>query len=129
MPTAKLWVSYTTDRFEQTVAFYRDTLELRMGGGWDRGPGDRGSCFYAANGLIELMERSADRDSDLLSSKPPQGVNIQIEVDEVKMWYERIKARGVKMRHDYEAFAWGEQGFSFEDPNGVVIYISSITEH
>ena len=129
MPTAKLWVSYTTDQFEQTVAFYRDTLELRIAGGWDRGSGDRGSYFYAANGLIEIMERSAARESDLLSSKPPQGVNIQIEVDEIKMWYERIKARGVKLRHDYEAFEWGEQGFSFEDPNGVVIYMSSITPH
>ena len=50
---------YFTPRYEETVAFMRDALELPVTDSWDR-PGDhRGTVFAVASGLLEVLENEA----------------------------------------------------------------------
>jgi catechol 2,3-dioxygenase-like lactoylglutathione lyase family enzyme len=47
---------YFTARYDDTVAFYRDVLQLRVHHSWDHGAEARGTIFRAPNGsgLIEI---------------------------------------------------------------------------
>ena len=46
---------YFTPKYEETVAFYRDGLELPSIEAWDRTADDRGTLFGAASGVIEVL--------------------------------------------------------------------------
>jgi catechol 2,3-dioxygenase-like lactoylglutathione lyase family enzyme len=58
--------AYFTPKYEETVAFYRQGLELQSIEAWDRTPDDRGTLFGAASGVIEVLALPRDAQPDHL---------------------------------------------------------------
>jgi catechol 2,3-dioxygenase-like lactoylglutathione lyase family enzyme len=122
---------YFTPLYNETVAFLRDALELRVADSWDRAGDHRGTLFVArssqanrtsvaaASGQIEVLENTGlDRRPSHTASGGPFAA---IEVDDVDALHARIAARGVTVHYPLEDKPWGHRGFSVLDPNGVEI--------
>ena len=76
---------YVTPKYDATVAFYRDDLQLVVLESWDRGADDRGTRFAAASGSIEVLFRSTSRAaSHCGDARPPQGGFMVIEMPDVQ---------------------------------------------
>lgn len=100
---------------ERSLAFYIDTLQFTirkrkenyvfMG---------RGDIFLAAIGIPTeetLEEKEAYR-------RPPKGLEIVIEVDDLKAERDRIVGAGYKLDADITKQEWGLTDFRIVDPDG-----------
>ena len=126
MKTRQFRFAYFTPKYEETVSFYRDGLNLPVIGGWDRTPDDRGTLFSAASGVIEVLAFPKSGQSDhLWDARPPQGAFMVIEVDDVDLLYQRAVERSLPIQEAMKDQPWGHRGFCVRDPNGVTIYFFS----
>jgi catechol 2,3-dioxygenase-like lactoylglutathione lyase family enzyme len=106
--------------YEASVAFYRDALELEVASAWDRGPGDRGTLFQAASGIIEVMSLPGLPDPDAASDYvPPHGVSVMIETDDVVAFHSRCEANGLPIEEPIADQPWGHRRFVLSDPDGL----------
>ncbi|MHB1305002.1 MAG: VOC family protein [Acidiphilium sp.] len=126
MSVGQFRFAYFTSRYEATVAFYREGLELPVISGWDRAPDDRGTLFGAASGMIEVLALPSDDQSDhLFDPRPPQGAFMVVEVDRVDEWYRRAVRKGLPIQQELEDRSWGHRSFCIREPNGLTLYIFS----
>jgi catechol 2,3-dioxygenase-like lactoylglutathione lyase family enzyme len=110
---------YSTGRYDQTVTFLRDMLELPVVGSWDRPGDDRGTLFGAAAGMIEVLENAGlERNPSDTASGGPFAA---IEVDDVDALHARLAGKSVPVHYPLADMPWGHRGFSVLDPNGVEI--------
>jgi uncharacterized glyoxalase superfamily protein PhnB len=118
---------YNTDKYDSTVAFYRDGLDLPIIAAWDQGPEDRGTVFRVASGVVEIMAHPANLPDQwkIYSPSLPQGVNLAFQVEDVDAWYNRVQDKNLELRHELAEFNWGQRGFALKEPNGLVIFIYS----
>jgi len=116
---------YFTPKYEETVAFYRDGLDLRLVDAWDRHPDDRGSLFQAAAGIIEVVARPTGPSSHLWDDRPPQGASIVIEVDDVDEANRRAVAKKLPLTQPLTDQSWGHRSFCLREPNGLSLYMFS----
>ena len=122
--------AYFTPRYEETLAFYRDGLELPAIETWDRTPDDRGTLFGAASGVIEVLALPDSGQSDhLWDGRPPQGAFMVIEADHVESLYQCAVERGLPIQEALKEQPWGHRGFCVRDPNGLTIYFFSELEN
>ena len=105
---------YFTNRYEETISFYRNILQLKEFRSWDRGYCQKGTIFHSPNGtgLIEIEEGI---DAPIL-----QGA-LYIEVTDVDSWYEIALAKKIKIVEPLSDTSFGHRSFKFEDPNHLVI--------
>jgi catechol 2,3-dioxygenase-like lactoylglutathione lyase family enzyme len=116
--------AYFARDYEASVAFYRDGLELPVVESWDRGPDDRGTMFEAGGGRIEILALPADPDPESAwDHRPPQGVILVVERDEVDELFARVEARGVEIAEPLETQPWGHRSFVARDPEGMSVYL------
>jgi catechol 2,3-dioxygenase-like lactoylglutathione lyase family enzyme len=112
---------YFTPRYEETIAFLRDSLGLPVAQAWEALDSDdhRGTVFAAGSGFIEVMENEAlaRGPSDTASGGPFAAV----EVEDVDALHARVTAKGVPLHYPLADKPWGHRGFSVRDPNGVEI--------
>jgi len=109
--------------YDASVAFYRDGLELEVISTWDRGPGDRGTLFRAASGVIEVLSLPGLPDPDAASDYlPPQGVSVILETEDVSAWYRRCKEKGLSIEEPLVDQPWGHRRFVLTDPDGLRLY-------
>ena len=115
--------AYFTPKYEETVAFYREGLELPVIEAWDRAPDDRGTLVGAASGVIEVLAlpRSSHPDH-LWDARPPQGAFMVIEADQVEALYQHAVERGLPIQQALKDQAWGHRGFCVREPNGLTLY-------
>ncbi len=115
--------------YDLSVAFYRDGLELEVITAWDRGPGDRGTLFRAASGIIEVLSLPNLPDPDAASDYlPPQGVSVMIETADVSGWYRRCEEQGLAIKEPLANQPWGHRRFVLTDPDGLRLYFFSEIE-
>ncbi len=105
---------YYTNRYKETVSFYRDRLELEVMRSWDRGDNERGTIFWSPNktGLIEIEEGPEE---------PVLQGSLYIEVENVDEWYKKIVAKEIKIIQPLADMSYGHRSFKFEDPNRLTI--------
>ncbi len=105
---------YSTPRYRETVAFYKDTLQLEEFRSWDRGDGQKGAIFKSPNGtgLIEIEEGP---ETPIIQGE------LYIEVEDVDLWFERIVNKKVKIIQHITNTSYGHRSFKFEDPNKLII--------
>jgi predicted enzyme related to lactoylglutathione lyase len=105
---------YSTNRYVETVVFYREILQLGEFRSWDRGYGDKGIIFRSPNGtgLIEIEEG--------IESPVLQGA-LYIEVADVDDWYKKAVAGNVKIIQPVLNTSYGHRSFKMEDPNKLTI--------
>lgn len=115
--------SYFTPAYGATLEFYRDGLELPILESWDRGPGDRGTLFGAASGMIEVLELAGGGSSShLFDDRPPQGAFMVIEVEDLESLYARAAKRGLRITRPLADQPWGHTSFCVAEPNGLTLY-------
>ena len=117
--------AYATDRYEETVDFYRRGLGFDVVEFWNRSDVDKGTLFSAASGIIEVVLRSADESHGEWETHRPRGFTIVIETDDVDSLFEAISQRGVLITEGLKNQKWGHRSFRISDPNGVSIYFYS----
>jgi predicted enzyme related to lactoylglutathione lyase len=105
---------FFTSRYEETVAFYRDTLGLDVYRSWDRGKDARGTVFRSPNGsgLIEVEAGDAT---------PSIHGGFYIEVEDVDQWYRRVQAAGCPVLKPLGLTEYGHRNFRVADPSGVEV--------
>jgi catechol 2,3-dioxygenase-like lactoylglutathione lyase family enzyme len=125
MSTGQFRLIYNSARYDETVAFYRDGLELPLGEAWDEGLEARGSVFQAASGLIEVMAHPTTEAEQWVVYPPklPAGVSLAFEVEDVDEWYQRARAKQLPIKTELADFNWGQRGFALIEPNGLVVFI------
>lgn len=71
---------YFTNRYEETISFYKNVLALQEVSSWDRGYCEKGTIFLSPNGtgLIEIEEGT---------EAPRLQGGLYIEVEDVDLWY------------------------------------------
>jgi catechol 2,3-dioxygenase-like lactoylglutathione lyase family enzyme len=116
---------YFTPKYEETVAFYRDGLELLLIESWDRHRDDRGSLFKAADGIIEVIVRPQGPSDHHWDDRPPQGASMVIEVDDVADLYRRSVGKKLPVVQPLKDQSWGHRSFCVREPNGLTIYFFS----
>jgi catechol 2,3-dioxygenase-like lactoylglutathione lyase family enzyme len=116
---------YFTPKYDETVAFYREGLELPLLESWNRGADDQGSLFEAASGIIEVIVRPSGPVSHLWDDRPPQGASMVIEVADVDSVHRRSVAKKLPVTQDLTTQSWGHRSFCLREPNGLSLYIFS----
>lgn len=106
---------YFTNRYSETVSFYRDLIQLQVFRSWDRGPLERGTIFHSPNGTAFIEIEEGPEGPTLL------GCGLYIQVEDVDGWYNQLISRGVKMIQSLTDTAFGHRSFKFADPNGLEI--------
>jgi uncharacterized glyoxalase superfamily protein PhnB len=116
--------AYFTSRYEETLAFYRDGLELPVTSSWERSKDDRGTIFAAASGMIEVLARPQTAvENPAWDDRAPQGMMIVVEVTDIDAVYRRTTVYGFTIREALKDQTWGHRSFVVSDPNGVHLYL------
>jgi uncharacterized glyoxalase superfamily protein PhnB len=117
--------SYFTPKYNATVAFYRDDLQLAVLESWDRSADDRGTLFAAASGIIEVLLWSEAGSSHRWDDRPPQGAFMVIELPDVEQGYQSAVERGLPIQQHLTTQPWGHRSFCLREPNGLILYLFS----
>ena len=105
---------FFTSKYDETVAFYRDVLQLKVDRSWDRSDQHRGTVFASPNGtgLIEVEQ----------GDKLPQIYGgFYIEVDDIDGWYGRVTAAGATIKKSLGVTDYGHLNFKVVDPSGIEV--------
>ena len=116
---------FVTKKYEATLAFFRDGLELPLVDRWDHGLHERGAEFLAGSGSIMFSALAPQSGYTLGLTSDLQGISIGIEVADVEAWYEQVNTNELPISQELTSFPWGEEGFTLTDPNGIGVYIFS----
>ena len=96
--------------YDESVAFYRDTLGLSVFRSWDDAHG-RGTVFQAGSGLIEVELGRG-------TSGTPGFKGVVIQVDDADEVYQEVLARGAPATEPVTA-PWGHRLFHANAPDGL----------
>ena len=88
---------FFTTKYDETVAFYRDVLQLQVDRAWDRPDQHRGTVFTSPNGT---------------------GF---IEVDDIHGWYDRVTAARATIKKSLGVTDYGHLNFKVVDPSGIEV--------
>ena len=107
--------------FDAVVRFYRDIMEFKMVGGWDRGPDDQGALLEVTPGaVVEIVGHGP-----AFSEPSYHHDAIALEVDnptEVDGYFARLTAAG-HGSSDPTMQPWQHYSASFRDPVGLEIVV------
>lgn len=120
------------DKFEATIAFYRDVLQMPILGGFGESPQEmRGRYVQAAKGVFEII---ADPSESAFKAKvlqpgeqfvPAKGGYFLIEVEDVDALYERLIGQGVPVFQEITNWPWNFRDFKVADPCGNILCLFS----
>ena len=128
MPAREFRCCFYAEDYDKSLASYRDGLELPVLQSWDRAPDDRGTLFAAASGIIEVLALPRQRVlAGASDTRPPQGIGLAIEVDDVDAWHQRAVRKGLPVAEGLVDQQWPHRSFQLTDPSGVGLYIFSKT--
>lgn len=116
--------TYFTNKYQETVDFYVEDLDLELGHSWDRSPDDKGAVIKAGAGLIEVLlspESEKDRNAGL-DYRTPQGAFMCIQVWNIDELFEQFKAKSVPFKQEVTDQKWGHRSFSVVEPNGIILF-------
>lgn len=122
-----LQVRILVEDFQKSVAFYKDTLELKADWYEEK---QQYALFSTGAARIELLSRKAMGDSigeDLGSGTGnPYQTNfvLNIEVDDVDAFYNRMRDKGVVfVKEPFTIPEWGARLAHFRDVDGTLIEV------
>lgn len=117
-------LTYFTEKYNETIAFYKDEMELEVLHVWDRHDNDKGTLLKAGVGTIEVMLTPNDEHRVKgLDYRKPQGVFACLQVDNASELYEKYKKKNIEFKEDLVDQSWGHRSFSVVDPNGIVLFL------
>lgn len=109
-----------TSKLKETEAFYVENLGFSVL--WES---DWYLLLSTPTGEDSISFLVPDHPSQALNhfQKPfgGQGVFLTIEMDEVDLYYEQIKNKGVEIALEIRSEEWGDRHFALIDPNNIAI--------
>ena len=114
---------YSTDLYEETLAFWLVDIGLERVGGWDRAPDDRGAIFALASGLVEVLTPGGGPSFGRCG-----GMKLLAEVEDSDAWWRELEERGAPVTSKPQDRPWGHRDFSVTDPNGLSVVFFQVTE-
>lgn len=112
-------VIYATPRYEETVGFYRDVLELPIVTSWSLDV--PGTVFQAGAGTLEVL--AAPLGGDLGT---PSGFRLLLRVDNLDGWHAQLRAKGIELAQELVDRPWGYRELAVVDPNGIRVYLYAV---
>ncbi|MBN9296901.1 MAG: VOC family protein [Filimonas sp.] len=119
--TMKLNAGIITKKLAETKTFYTETLGFGV-----TFENEFYLLLHTPDKKAELSFLLPDHPSQQALFKPAfdgKGVYLTIEVDKVDEWYEKLKAKKIKIEIEIRNEPWGDRHFAIKDPNGVGIDI------
>jgi len=110
----------TTDRFDESLRFYRDGLGLEIIEEWSE-HGHGAVLSAGGHARVELIDTEV---SDPASPRTFMGM----QVDDVDAVHARLVGIGAGVRSEPTAKPWGGRGFVSFDPNGVAVNLYTAYE-
>ncbi len=107
--------SFYTQKFKETIAFYKDTLCLPVVGHWNRGFNDSGYLFKAASGHIVVLQSATKQVEPLMDAV------LLIQVEDIDKQYQFCLAQEIEIVQDIQKREWGDRDFKIIDPNRLVL--------
>ena len=107
--------SFFTQKFKETITFYKDILELPVVGSWNRGFNDSGYLFKAASGHIVVLQSATKQIEPLMDAV------LLIQVEDLNKQYEFCREKGINIVQDIQKREWGDSDFKIIDPNRLVL--------
>ncbi len=107
--------SFFTQKYNESISFYRDMLQLPVVYNWNRGFNDSGYLFKAASGHIVVLQSATKQVEPLMDAV------LLIEVDDIEKQYEFCKKQGVNIVQEIQKREWGDRDFKVEDPNRLIL--------
>ena len=107
--------------YEAMVAFYRDSLGMKVTEQWDE-PDNRGTLLSfggkAESTVIEVIELG----NEVVPGAKPVNVVLSIEVDDADAWHDEMVKRGIVIARGLEDAPWLHRSFGIDDPDGFRIW-------
>ena len=107
--------SFYTQKYKESIAFYKDILKLPVVYNWNRGFNDSGYLFKAASGHIVVLQSATKQVEPLMDAV------LLIEVDDLDKQYNFCKEQGVEIVQEIQKREWGDKDFKVVDPNRLVL--------
>ncbi len=107
--------SFFTQKFKETIAFYKDTLSLPVVDSWNRGFNDSGYLFKAASGHMVVLQSATKQVEPLMDAV------LLIQVEDLEKQYQFCLAQGIEIVQDIQKREWGDRDFKIIDPNRLVL--------
>lgn len=117
-------IAYNTDRFDETVAFWTQTLSLKFQRGWDD-EASRGALIEL-NEITVVEVFAAPVGGEPLSPPAPGSFDVMVQVDDIDHWHARLTAQGISVEgplikpHHHQLI--------LHDPNGVAVWLYKYPE-
>lgn len=119
----KFRFTYFTDKYEETLEFYKEKLEFDLEHSWDRNAYDKGALFKTGVGLIEVLLLPPEEERNTgLDYRSPQGAFMCIQVWNVDELFKKYGSAGVPFKQQVTDQSWGHRTFSVIEPNGLILY-------
>ena len=111
---------FTTDKVRETKEFYEKYLGA--------------TTIFEKDGYVNLKLGDISTILEIVAPQSPEdkpsdstGLGFNFNVDDVDLAYDKITGEKLKIEIPIEDHPWGERGFGIKDPNGLTIYIYSVT--
>jgi lactoylglutathione lyase len=105
-----------------TVRFYADVLDFQLVR--DEAAADYPYVALARGAVMLGAAARADHRADLDSRRPPTGVELVLEVDDVEAELDRVHGRGWAIEEGLTLRPWGLRDFRILDPSGYYLRIT-----
>ena len=113
--TMEFRFSLFTQKYRESIAFYKDILKLPVVNSWNRGFNDSGYLFKAASGHIVVLQSATKQVEPLVDAV------ILIEVEDLDSQYDFCRKQGVEIVQEIQKREWGDRDFKVVDPNRLVL--------
>ncbi len=107
--------SFFTQKFKETIEFYKDILQLPVVDHWNRGFNDSGYLFKAASGHMVVLQSATKQVEPLMDAV------LLIQVEDLDKQYDFCKENGVEIVQEIQKREWGDRDFKIMDPNRLVL--------
>lgn len=109
------YVALATDRFDEVVSFYGESLGLPVVDRWDR-PDARGLRFDLGGMRLEVLDNGRKR-QPLRLGEASDRFHVVVEVDDIDLAWRRLQLEAPKP----QTTSWGARVFELRDPDGVPV--------
>jgi len=117
------YVALATERYDETVRFYGETLGFPVAEAWDR-PGARGRVFDLGGGLrLEILDAGRER-RPLRLTPTDDRCHVVVEVEDV----DAVRARLPIATPEPITASWGARLLQLRDPDGVAVWFLQRSE-
>jgi uncharacterized glyoxalase superfamily protein PhnB len=106
---------YFTNRYYETVAFYKELLVLEEFRSWDRDEFDKGTIFKSPNGT-GLIEIEAGKENPVFN-----GMGLYIQVNDPDTLYGALLKKGISIVQPITTTSYGHRSFKCADPNKLLL--------